>query len=173
MSSESITIYKLIILYMLSRVDAPLPAGIISDYVTEYGYTNFFNLQNAFGELLQTDLIADDSTYRLSYYTLTPAGREILDEFSSRLSPETRKEIKDYLNKHRFQIVDETSLVSDYRKTADKSYLATCVLKEGNHILFQLSLDVTTEEDARKICENWQKASATLYQKAVQMLLSH
>ena len=50
MTSESITIYKLIILYTLSRVDSPLPQGIISDYIINQGYTNYFNVQDAFGE---------------------------------------------------------------------------------------------------------------------------
>ena len=51
MPNGSITIYKLIILYTLSKVDSPLPPGVISDYITDRGYTNYFNLQNAFGEL--------------------------------------------------------------------------------------------------------------------------
>ena len=66
MPNGSITIYKLIILYTLSKVDSPLPPGVISDYITDRGYTNYFNLQNAFGELLEADLIKEDSTYHLA-----------------------------------------------------------------------------------------------------------
>ena len=44
MPNGSITIYKLIILYTLSKVDSPLPPGVISDYITDRGYTNYFNL---------------------------------------------------------------------------------------------------------------------------------
>ena len=47
MPNGSITIYKLIILYTLSKVDSPLPPGVISDYITDRGYTNYFNIQNA------------------------------------------------------------------------------------------------------------------------------
>lgn len=41
MPNGSITIYKLIILYTLSKVDSPLPPGVISDYITDRGYTIF------------------------------------------------------------------------------------------------------------------------------------
>lgn len=172
MANESITIYKLIILYTLSKVDAPLPPGIISDYITDHGYTNYFTLQNAFGELLQADFIKEDTTYHLSYYTLTDTGRETLELFGSQLSSDIRKEIDTYLKSNRYEIVNETALVSDYHLTGDGTYLATCVLREGNHVLFQLGLDVATEEDAVKVCESWRKNSDVLYQTAMKQLLS-
>ena len=98
MPNGSITIYKLIILYTLSKVDSPLPPGVISDYITDRGYTNYFNLQNAFGELLEADLIKEDSTYHLTYYTLTEAGAETLELFGAPLSREIRDEINHYLD---------------------------------------------------------------------------
>ena len=49
---EAITIYKLIILYTLNQVESPMTLNLISDYITERGYTNYFNVQNAFAELL-------------------------------------------------------------------------------------------------------------------------
>ena len=64
------------------------------------------------------------------------------------------------------------SLVSDYHATNDGTYLATCTLRDGNHVLMQLSLDVATETDAIKVCENWQSKSDILYQTAMQNLLS-
>ena len=128
MPNGSITIYKLIILYTLSKVDSPLPPGVISDYITDRGYTNYFNLQNAFGELLEADLIKEDSTYHLTYYTLTEAGAETLELFGAPLSREIRDEINHYLEEHKFEIIDDTSLVSDYHVTNDGTYLATCTL---------------------------------------------
>ncbi len=172
MPNGSITIYKLIILYTLSKVDSPLPPGVISDYITDRGYTNYFNLQNAFGELLEADLIKEDSTYHLTYYTLTEAGAETLELFGAPLSREIRDEINHYLEEHKFEIIDDTSLVSDYHATNDGTYLATCTLRDGNHVLMRLSLDVATEADAIKVCENWQSKSDILYQTAMQNLLS-
>lgn len=171
MDNESITIYKLIILYALGKVNTPLPPGIISDYITGQGYTNFFNVQNAFGELLKANLIAEDATYHLSYYKLTDAGRATLESFGTRLSKDIREELDDYLTRNRYEIINETSLVSDYRKAADGNYLSTCTLREGNQILFELTLNVAKEEDAIRVCENWRQKSSELYQSAMQTLL--
>ena len=171
MTNGSITIYKLIILYTLSKVDAPLPSGIISDCITKHGYTNYFTLQNAFGELLQADLIQEDTTYHLSYYTVTDAGRQTLALFGTPLSLDIRKEIDDYLQENKFQIIDETSFVSDYHLTPEGTYLASCTMREGKPILFRLELEVATEADALKVCENWQANSEKLYQSAITTLL--
>lgn len=171
MTSESITIYKLIILYILSKVDSPLPQGIISDYIIDHGYTNYFNVQNAFGELLQAEMIQEDTTYHLSYYTLTQTGLETLNLFGHQLSSDIQKEINDYLKTNQYEILNETALVSDYQLTSDGSYLATCSIREKNHEIFSVSLEVSTEEDAMKVCNNWRDQSAVLYQAAMKQLL--
>lgn len=171
MANEPITIYKLIILYTLSKIDAPLPPGIISDYIISHEYTNYFTLQNALGELLNADLIREESTYHLTYYTLTKSGRETLSLFGSSLSLKIRKEIDEFLQERKYEIIDDISLISDYHRTKDGSYLASCTIRDHNHILMHLELDVTTETDAIKICENWKRESSVLYQTAIQKLL--
>lgn len=171
MTSESVTIYKLIILYTLSKVDSPLPQGIISDYIINHGYTNYFNVQNAFGELLQAELIREDTTYHLAYYELTQTGLETLNLFGHQLSSEIREEINDYLKTNQYDILNETALVSDYQLTTDGLYLATCSIREKNREIFRLTLEVATEEDAVKICDNWQMQSTELYRTAIKQLL--
>lgn len=172
MPNGSITIYKLIILYTLSKVDASLPPSIISDYITNRGYTNYFTLQNAFGELLQAELIEEDRTYHRSYYTITELGKQTLALFGTPLSLDIRKEIDEYLQDNKYQIMDETSFVSDYHHTPDGTYLTSCTLRERNRIIFRVELEVATEVDAIKVCENWQANSEKLYQTAITSLLS-
>ncbi|MCH5265614.1 MAG: DUF4364 family protein [Lachnospiraceae bacterium] len=171
MANEPITIYKLIILYTLSRVETTLPQDILYDYIIKQGYTNYFNAQNALSELLQADLVWEDATYHLAYYGLTKAGEDTLALFGNQLSPDIRGEIDEYLKENRMEILNETSLVSDYERTPQGTYLSSCTLREGNHVLFQLALEAATEEDARKICENWRESSEELYRMAVTRLL--
>ena len=64
-----------------------------------------------------------------------------------------------------------TSLVSDYNPTDHGTYLASCSLKDGKHMMFRLEIDVPKEEDAIRVCENWEKQSETLYQLALKNLL--
>ena len=45
--SEPFTLYKLIILYMLDKVDFPLTNAQISGFILDKGYTTYFKLQQA------------------------------------------------------------------------------------------------------------------------------
>ena len=57
MTSEGLILYKLIVLYMLNRVDFPLTGSQISQFILDKGYTNYFNLQIALNELIDNDFI--------------------------------------------------------------------------------------------------------------------
>lgn len=168
---EAFTIYKLIILYTLDQVQDPMTLGFISDYITEHGYTNYFNVQNAFAELLDADLISCSSTYNTSYYCITETGRETLKLFISSLSPEIRLEIDDYLKENNAQIIDRLTVFSDYSLLKNGEYLATCSIKENHFLLFETKISVPTEEDARKICNNWREYSKDLYTHSIKKLL--
>ena len=49
--AETFTLYKLIVLYMLDRVDFPLTTSQISEFILDKGYTTYFRLQSALAEL--------------------------------------------------------------------------------------------------------------------------
>ena len=49
MAIESITLYKLIVLYMLDRVDFPLSNATITGFILESGYTDFATIQQVIG----------------------------------------------------------------------------------------------------------------------------
>ncbi|MFR1254710.1 MAG: DUF4364 family protein [Eubacterium sp.] len=170
MANESITIYKLIILYFLKKTSIPLPQTVISDYIVSHGYTNYFTLQNALGDVKCRFyrrrrnipfilLYADRSRQRNTGSLRQPVSAEICSEIDA------------YLAEHKIEIINETSLVSDYNPTDHGTYLASCSLKDGKHMMFRLEIDVPKEEDAIRVCENWEKQSETLYQLALKNLL--
>ena len=169
--NEAFTIYKLIILYTLNEIESPLTFGLISDYLTGHEYTNYFNVQNAFAELLDADLIHCSNTYNTAYYEITPAGRETLELFGNTLSREIRQEIDEYLQANNHEIVQRVTLISDYSKNTNGEYTVTCSLMEKNVPIFELKLSVPDEEDAIRICNNWRASSDDLYAMAVKNLL--
>lgn len=172
MQNEPITIYKLIILYLLDKVQVPLTNRIISDFVLGNGYTNYFNLQTAFSELLDTGLIAIDTTYKTTYYTLTEKGKETLTLFYAQLSPEIRTEIESFLEKNHYSIVEELGTFTDYRKLASGDYESVCSLFENGKPLMELKLTVASENEAASICASFANENENIYQHLIQSLLT-
>lgn len=170
--NEAITVYKLIILYTLNRIGSPVTLDLVSNYIVEHEYTNYFNVQNAFAELLDAGLVACSRTYNISYYDITDAGQETLTLFYTNLSYEIRREIDDYLRENQYRIMDCISTASDYMRRDNGDYIALCSIKENNELLFEIKLAVPSEQDAIKLCNNWKAGSEKLYSDTIKTLLN-
>ncbi len=76
--AESFTLYKLIILYMLNKVDFPLTTSQISEFILDKGYTTYFKLQESLSELAASSLILPETTHNRTLYHLTENGAETI-----------------------------------------------------------------------------------------------
>ena len=56
--AETYTLYKLIVLYMLDKVDFPLTTSQISEFILDKGYTTYFRLQETLSELTDSTFSA-------------------------------------------------------------------------------------------------------------------
>ena len=57
MTSESLKLYKLIILYFLSKTKQPISNAIISDFILDKGYTDYFSIQQTLASLTDDKMI--------------------------------------------------------------------------------------------------------------------
>ena len=74
MLSDPITLYKLMILYMLDHVNFPLTNSQLTDFFLDHEYTTYFTLQQALNELKEAGLIRMESTHNSSRYEITREG---------------------------------------------------------------------------------------------------
>ena len=56
MNQEPLTLYKLIVLYLLNKVSFPLTMAQVSDLILEKEYTSYLTLQQVINELAQAGL---------------------------------------------------------------------------------------------------------------------
>ena len=80
MFSDPITLYKLMILYMLGQVDFPLSNTQLSEFFLSYNYTSYFMFQKAISELVSTNLISIYSSHSVTKYELENEGEETLHQ---------------------------------------------------------------------------------------------
>ena len=74
--AETYTLYKLIVLYMLDKVDFPLTTSQISEFILDKGYTSYFRLQETLSELAGSGLLEVETTHNRTLYHLTESGAE-------------------------------------------------------------------------------------------------
>lgn len=162
---ELLTLYKLIILYMLARVDFSLSRIQINDFLLEREYTtNFLNIQQAIGELIDDGLIVSQSIRNRSYLSITDEGRKMLNFFQNDIHHGIRKDIDRYLKENAFELRNENSVLADYQKSSSGEYEAHLIAKEKGVTLIDLTISVPTEETAAAICDHWMEKNQEIYQ---------
>lgn len=168
---EPFTLYKLIVLYMLQKVDFPLTNSQISEFVLERGYTTYFTLQSVLSELAENDMVRQEVIRNCSYYTLTEAREEALRYFQNRISQPIRDDIDQYLRENKMQLRDEVSIVADYYKNTAEEYSVHCVVKEKYSNPIELTITVPDEAQARVACRNWKQKCQEIYEFVMKELL--
>ena len=168
--SDPLTLYKLIILYMLNRVDFPLTKAQIGDFILEREYTNFLTLQQAIGELIDAGFVTAKSIRNRTHLILTEDGKQTLAFFGNQISTSIKKDIDEYFRNHELEMRNEVSIISDYYKSTSGEYEAHLIAKDKEIHLIDLTLSVPLEETAISICDNWQKKNQEIYQYLIEQL---
>lgn len=170
MLQEPLTLYKLIILYMLNRVSFPLTKAQIMDFILEREYTNFLNLQQVIGELIDANMIAADSFRNRTHLTITDEGIETLSYFRYRIGEKMRADIDNFFSERELEIRNEISVTSSYDKLINDQYEAKLVANEKDITLVEIKLSVPNKEIAAAICDNWQKKNQEIYKFLIDTL---
>ena len=76
MLQDSLTINKLIVLYMLNRVSFPITIAQISDFILERDYMNFLTLQQVISELTEANMVSSKTVRNRTHLSITEEGTE-------------------------------------------------------------------------------------------------
>lgn len=167
---DPLTLYKLIVLYMLNRVTFPITAAQVSDFVLEQDYTNFLTLQQVISQLTDAGLISSMAVRNRTHLSITDEGRETLRFFENRINDTIKNEIDAYFRENEFSLRNEISVQGDYYKSTAGEYNAHLVAMDGDSSLVEITIPVPTEEMASAICDNWQKKNQEIYQYLIREL---
>jgi len=163
MEPEARMLYKLIILYFLDRVDFPISNAQLTNFILDKDYTNYFNVQETLGDLIEDDYVRSDKINDNHVYLITEAGHEALSFFNTTLSPVIKDEIDAFIQEHAFALREETSTFADYHVLRKNEYVTRLQVWERGTTIIDLNLNVSSEEAADIICKNWRQKSSDIY----------
>ena len=149
MLQDSLTINKLIVLYMLNRVNFTMTAAQVSDFILEKDYMDFLTFRQVLSELTESKMITQKTIRNRTKLSITEEGRSTLGFFQNR---------------------NELSIAGDYYKSTSGEYEAHLTATDRGIRLVDITLSVPAEAIASDICDNWQKKNQEIYQFLVQQL---
>lgn len=163
MVQEKLTLYKLIVLYMLNKVKFQLTYSQISGLLLEKEYMDFMTMQQVLSELADTGLVKSDTLMNRTYFSITDEGHETLSYFENRIDDTIKDEINTLLAENHHELKNESSIKTDYHKTASGPYIAELIAKERDTELVNIKLMVPSEDMAEMVCRNWHAKNEEIY----------
>lgn len=169
--TEALKLYKLMILYMLNKVDFPLTSSQITEFVLDEGYTTYFKLQQALGELIESGFIREEATHRRTFYHLTEEGRQTIRFFKNDISREIQQDIDTFLSHKKYEFKNEVSVKADYYRNSGGEYSVCCKVIERAEPLIELTVTVPAENEARAVADRWMDKNQEIYSLVMEKLL--
>ncbi len=171
MTFDQETLHKLMILYLLKRVNLSLSNADLWTFFEEKGYTNYFTFQEQLQSLVEANLTVSEMIRNTEYYELTKQGDEALHYFMNDIPDGVKTDLDEYITAKKFKIRTEAGITADYNRTADFDYLAHLKIREGKTTLMDLNLSVPTEEQAKQLSKHLEEHAEEIYQHIMKLLI--
>ena len=192
-SSKEIVQNKLIIMYILQKLDMPVSNNALTKLILEMHLMNYFVLQQCLNELCESNLAsltkdapgtksASEQIYDPSAasdavlagssgsYVLTDAGRKTLQYLVTKIPSGIRKRLDSTIPATRRQIEEDLLITAEYIPESEDEFLVVCKMREKGFPLIELKATVGTKKDALSVCDNWKKHSSVIYSEIIESL---
>jgi len=163
---------KLVILYLLDKMDVALSNNDISQFAMERSIMDYINVQQALSQLTDSGYIEAFTENTTTRYTITHDGSNVLALFHNRITEWLKSAANEYILNNKQRIRSEYETSANYFPEINGEYLVKCAAcgLDGNQIM-ELDLVVPTKNQAQLICNNWKKnvntICATIYQAII------
>ena len=171
MEQEQLTLYKLMILYLIEKVDFPLSNSQISEFILDKGYTNYFTVQRAFLELEEENMLRVKQIRNMSHYALSDEGSEAIEMFEYQIPNSIKEDIAQFLKEKEYELRKEASVTADFYPSKGDEYTVNLKIREKESPLLEINLNVVSRDQAVYICDHWEKKHSDVYSMLIEKLL--
>ncbi|ABN51406.1 MAG TPA: DUF4364 domain-containing protein [Hungateiclostridium thermocellum] len=170
-SNKELAENKLILLYIIDKVNIPISNLQITKIILENKFMNYFMLQQLLNELCTSNYLLYKNIDNKAFYTITPLGKQTLSYFTGHIPQGIKSLIDNSISNIRNNIRNETFISAEYTLSGENEFTVSCQVREDNFNLIDLKVTVGTKNDARRICENWKKHSQEIYSEIIESLI--
>lgn len=173
-SSKEIVQNKLIIMYILNKLNMPVSNNNITALMLETRLMNYFVFQQCFNELLEGKMIELDKSTTANpgtiCYCLSELGNKTLQYFITLIPAGIKKQLDVTTPDVRKAIQNESLVTADFVPESETKFSVVCKIGEKGFPLIELKATVGTKKDARSVCENWKTHSSEIYAEMIEAL---
>ena len=169
--SEELASHKLLILYILDKINMDLTNSQMTQVVLETDIMNYFSFQQILSQLMDSKFIKPYKDSGREYYCLTQKGLESLEYFLNRIPESYAQKIDEYIKNNKESLLADTQVKSSFVKQSENEFIVNLRVIENQSNLIDLNLNVSSEKQARQICNNWNNNASNMYAEVINLLI--
>ncbi len=162
------TVNKLIILYVLEKMEIPLTENSILEICTsQNNWVNYMDCKDLLYQLLKAKFIYKPNTSNNECrYNITYTGRDCLSQFFTKIPASLRDTISAFAKENKMHFKRNQEYVGNYFKNPDGSYSVEMRILEPltTESLFEVKLRTDTRHSAIVACKKWREVAPAIYE---------
>ena len=170
-NNNSLAENKVLILYTLNTIDRELTNNDLFKIISAINDINYFYFSDILIDLVNSKLIA---TYtkeeNQEIYEITTEGKNSLELTLDILPGIVKLKADHVFQKELNNIAEEKSITAEYIPENEKDYTVKCKIIENNKTVFEVRTFAGSNEQAKRIADNWRENANSIYPKIVKLL---
>lgn len=158
---------KLLILYLLSRIDSPIDFSTLTDLALCDPGVDYFLFAQCAAELVQSGHIQVED----GLYSITEKGRNNSAESADSLSPVVRRRCAEPLSRLNAELRRRAQVRAQVVPRDEGGFVLRLDLDDDGGNLFALELFTPTEESARRMARRFRSDPQAVYQQILAAVL--
>lgn len=166
---------KLLILFILDKYETPISQELLTQMCCiENNWVPYFCFDHFIEELTNARFVfkKPDPHNKEDYLlSVSEDGKVCLGYFYSSIFKSVRDDVAEYIKKNKLEYRKKQEFRCSSEQNADGTYTVTCMVLNGETVMFELKFTVPTKAKASVIEKKWQTSAPEVYRIYVDMLI--
>lgn len=168
--SETLAENKVLILYILDKLDKPINNESLLKLVLSVQEMNYFYFQQFLLDLLENKYIIGYTKEDDTMYKITDSGKNTLSLTNDLLPGILKLKIDNALKTGVEEVQNSIHAISEFIPRSEDDFIVKCKLIENNVTVFEIKLSADSREQAKLIAEKWENNNQEIYPIVMELL---
>lgn len=169
-NNNSLAENKVLILYILNKINREITDSDLLKIISPINNINYFYFRDLLIDLVESKLVGTYTKEEQNVYEITPEGKNSLELTIDMLPGIIKLKADNIFKQELIAIANEESISAEYIPESENDYTVKCKIVENNKTIFELKIFAGSNEQARKISDNWRNNAKEIYPKIMNLL---
>ena len=169
-NSNSLAENKVLILYTLNTINREITDTDLFKIISTINNINYFYFRDILVDLVESKLVGTYTKEEQNVYEITTEGKNSLELTVDILPGIIKLKADNIFKQQLLTIADEESISAEFIPESENDYTVKCKIVENNKTIFEIRTFAGSNEQAKKISDNWRRNAKKIYPQVINLL---